>query len=61
MPLITIKCIAGRTLEQKRKLVKDITDAVVKDFKVSPERVHIDILENSKENICHGGVLICDE
>ncbi len=60
MPLITIKAITGRTLEQKRNLVKDITDAVVKDFKVKPEQVHIDIIEYSKENMCHSGKLFCD-
>ena len=60
MPFITIKAIAGRTLEQKRGLVKDITDAVVKNFKAKPEQVHIDIIEYSKENLCNAGKLICD-
>jgi len=30
MPEVYIHAIAGRTKEQKRKLIKDITDAVVK-------------------------------
>ena len=37
MPAITIKAIEGRTIEQKRGLVRDITDAVVKNFDVKPE------------------------
>jgi 4-oxalocrotonate tautomerase len=50
MPFITIKAIAGRTIEQKRALVRDITNAIVKDFKVKPEHVHIDIIEFNAEN-----------
>jgi len=30
MPLITVKAKSGRTIEQKRSLVKDITEAVVR-------------------------------
>ena len=33
MPLVTVKAIGGKTVEQKRALVKDITEAVVKNFK----------------------------
>jgi len=39
MPLITVKAKSGRTIEQKRGLVKDITEAVVKNFKVESERL----------------------
>ena len=60
MPLITVKAVQGRSIEQKRGLVKDITEAVVKNFAVPPEAVHIDIIESSKENIAKGGTLFCD-
>ena len=35
MPEITIHAIEGRSIVQKRALVKDITDAVVKHFDVA--------------------------
>jgi len=60
MPLITVKAIEGRTIEQKRGLVKDITEAVVKNFKVKPESVSIDILEYSRENFAEAGKLYSD-
>ena len=34
MPEIYVHAVKGRTLDQKRALVKDITDAVVKNFSV---------------------------
>jgi hypothetical protein len=39
MPEIYIHAVKGRTLDQKRALVKDITDAVVKNFSVPVEAV----------------------
>ena len=32
MPIVTIRAFEGRTVEQKRKLAKDITDVVMKNF-----------------------------
>ena len=60
MPSVTVKAIEGRTMEQKRGLVKDITDAVVKNFKVEPDAVNIDIIEYSRENLAKAGQLIID-
>ena len=60
MPLITVKALAGRTLDQKRGLVKDITEAVVKNFNVKPEAVHVDIIEYTKDNLARGGTLFAD-
>lgn len=61
MPRITIKVIEGRTVEQKRGLIKDITDAVVKNFNTPPQSVAIDIIEYKKENMAGGGKLFCDK
>ena len=55
MPLVTVKAVEGRTLEQKRRLVEDITEAVVKNFKVEPDAVTIDIIEYNKENLAKAG------
>ena len=60
MPNITIKAIEGRTIEQKRGLVRDITDAVVKNFDVKPESVHIDFIEYHKQNLANAGQLFED-
>ena len=60
MSMITVKTIEGRTIEQKRGLVKDITDAVVKNFKIEPGIVTIDIVEISSENLAKAGKLFAD-
>jgi 4-oxalocrotonate tautomerase len=60
MPLITVKAIEGRTVEQKRGLARDITEAVVKNFNAKPESVMIDIVEYSKENLAEAGQLFID-
>ena len=60
MPLVTVRAIEGRTVEQKRGLVKDITEAVVKNFKVDPDAVTVDIIEYTKENFAKAGRLFID-
>jgi len=60
MPRITVEADEGRTIEQKRGLVRDITEAVTKNFNVSPEAVSIVIRETSKENRAKAGKLIID-
>ena len=60
MPIIIIEADEGRTIEQKRGLVKDITDAVCKNFNVKPEAVSIHIHEGKKENRAKAGKLVCD-
>ena len=60
MPEISIVALKGRTVDQKRALVKDITEAVVKHFKVKPEAVSVVIHEMSKENIAKSGKLFID-
>ena len=60
MPLVTIKAKEGRTIEQKRALLKDITEAVVKNFKVESDAVIIDIVDYSGENLAKAGKLYID-
>ena len=60
MPEVIIYAVEGRTLEQKRGLVKDITDAFVKHFKSPPEYVAIQIVECTEENKAKGGELFCE-
>jgi 4-oxalocrotonate tautomerase len=60
MPEVIIHAIEGRSAEQKRGLVKDITAAVVKNFGVPAEAVVITIAESSKDNKAKGGVLFSE-
>jgi 4-oxalocrotonate tautomerase len=60
MPEVYVHAVEGRTLDQKRKLVKEITDAVVKNFNVKPEAVLVQIVESSKESKAKGGFLFSD-
>lgn len=60
MPHVIVKADEGRTIEQKRGLVKDMTDAVCKNFNVTPEAVSIIIEEGKKENRARAGKLAID-
>ena len=60
MPTIIIEADEGRTLEQKRGLVKDITDAVCKNYKVEPQSVTILLHEQKKEHRSKAGKLVID-
>jgi 4-oxalocrotonate tautomerase len=56
MPEILVHIAEGRTAESKKALMKDITDAVVKNFGVPPERVVVQIVESPKDSKSRGGV-----
>ena len=60
MPTIIVEADEGRTIEQKRGLVKDLTDAVCKNYKVPPEAVIILLHEQKKENRAKAGKLVID-
>ncbi|MFH1671822.1 MAG: tautomerase family protein [Pseudomonadota bacterium] len=60
MPTIIVEADEGRTIEQKRGLVKDVTEAVCKNFNVPPQAVTILIHEQKKENRGKDGKLAVD-
>jgi 4-oxalocrotonate tautomerase len=60
MPEVIIELAEGRSADQKRALVKDITDAVVKHAQVSPDAVTVIIHENPKTDKAKGGVLFSE-
>ena len=60
MPEVYVHAVKGRTLEQKRGLIKDITDAVVKNFSVPVEAVTIEIVESEPTAKAKGGVLFSE-
>ncbi|HTW69300.1 MAG TPA: 2-hydroxymuconate tautomerase, partial [Acetobacteraceae bacterium] len=60
MPEVYVHAIEGRSKEQKRALIKDITDAVVKNFGVTADAVLVEIVESSRDNKAKGGVLFSE-
>jgi 4-oxalocrotonate tautomerase len=60
MPEIYVHAVEGRTVDQKRALVREITAAVVKNFDVPAESVMVQIVESAKENKAKGGVLFSE-
>lgn len=50
MPIVQIEMLSGRSLEQKRAMVKEITESLVKTINCKPEAVRIIIREMEKEN-----------
>ncbi len=56
MPEILVHLAEGRTPEQKKGLMKDITDAVVKNLDVPADRVVVQIVESKRDSKSRGGV-----
>lgn len=57
MPTYHIEMLEGRTLEQKKKLVEEITRVSVEVLGGSPSQVDILITDVKRENWATGGVL----
>ncbi|MEW6347356.1 MAG: tautomerase family protein [Pseudomonadota bacterium] len=60
MPEVIVFAATGRTTEQKRGLVKDITDAVARNFGVPADTVVIQIVESPSDSKAKGGILFSD-
>lgn len=60
MPIIQVNMFEGRTVDQKRKLVAEMTDAVVKSIGVKPDDVRIIIQDMAKHDYSVGGKLVID-
>ena len=60
MPVVTVQLWKGRTTDQKRKLTKAITDAMVAHADAKPDGLHIIIQEYELENWARAGVLGMD-
>ena len=56
MPEVYVHAVTGRTPEQKKALMKDITDAVVKNFGAAAEAVTVQIIEPKKTDKAKGGI-----
>jgi 4-oxalocrotonate tautomerase len=61
MPMVQVTLLEGRTAEQKRKIARRITDALVEEAGARREAVVIAFHEVSKESYASGGELIIDK
>jgi 4-oxalocrotonate tautomerase len=57
MPVVTVQMWTGRTREQKRKLVRAITDAMVEHAGAKATNLHVILHEVPKEDWALAGVL----
>jgi 4-oxalocrotonate tautomerase len=60
MPEVVVYLLEGRSLEQKRGLIQDITAAVVKNAGAQPESVTVSLVESPKTSKGKGGVLFSE-
>ena len=60
MPEIQIHLVEGRTIEQKRALVRRLTDAVTETLGTPADQVVVQIIESPAHNKAKGGVLFSD-
>lgn len=61
MPVIHVEMFSGRSREQKRAMVKALTDAFVSTAGGKPESVFVVISDVDKENWGAGGELCSDK
>ena len=57
MPVVTVQMWTGRTSQQKKALVRAITDAMVKHAGAKPDNLHVILQEVPKENWALAGVM----
>jgi 4-oxalocrotonate tautomerase len=60
MPEIIVELAEGRTVDQKRAIVKELTDGLVRAIGVDREAVVVVIHEIPRTDKARGGVLFCD-
>lgn len=60
MPVVIIEMWEGRTVEQKRNLVKAVTDAMVEHANAKPDALHVIIHDVPKDSWAKAGILSSD-
>jgi 4-oxalocrotonate tautomerase len=61
MPEVFVYMFEGRTLDQKRALVSQVTDAVMQSLSVPSDTVTVQLVEGPMHNRSRGGQLISDK
>ncbi len=60
MAHVQITLLAGRTLEQKRRAVKRISDVLHEELNIKAEKLTIAFVELLRESYARNGTLLCD-
>jgi 4-oxalocrotonate tautomerase len=60
VPVVRVEMWEGRSLEQKRRIARELTDALVRIIDCDPATVRVLIDEYSSENWAVGGTLRVD-
>jgi len=60
MAHVQISMLEGRTIEQKRRAVKRITEVMKEELNVNPEKLTITLIEVPRHSYARNGVLISD-
>jgi 4-oxalocrotonate tautomerase len=60
MPIIRVEMFKGRTRDQKRALVRELTEAFNRTCGGTPESVHIVLTDIDKEDWGAAGILVAD-
>lgn len=61
MPIIRVEMFSGRSVAQKRALVRDLTEAFVGAAGGNPDSVHVVITDVDKSDWGSGGQLCSDK
>lgn len=61
MPIVQVELLEGRTVEQKRVMAKEVTDAICRSLGAKPDAVTIIIRDMPTCNYAKAGVLRVDQ
>lgn len=61
MPVVNIQLLSGRSKDQKSKIAKAVTDAMVEIGGAKPEGVHVIFSDVEKDDWANAGVLFSDK
>lgn len=57
MPILEMHLLAGRTVDQKRRVAAAVTQAIARELDVNPATVRILFTEHGAEEFSIGGVM----
>ncbi len=60
MPHVQITMLEGRTTEQKRRVVRRITEVLTEELGTAPEGISVALVEVPRDSYARAGVLIAD-
>lgn len=61
MPILHLEMLAGRTLDQKRAFVREVTRVTAETLNCPPEAVDVVISEVAREDWAKAGKLLADK